>query len=98
MAKKYVPDFEYTSIQINKNFAGALHVDRGNVGPSTMLTVGTDMNGGDLYIHGVGTVKTQNKFLPFPRIFPEEQRGIFRENPGKISPSNGVHKGSRGFL
>tara|TARA_Y100001973_G_C5172768_1_gene320075 strand:+ start:165 stop:929 length:765 start_codon:yes stop_codon:yes gene_type:complete len=65
MAKKYVPDFEYTSIQINKNFAGALHVDRGNVGPSTMLTVGTDMNGGNLYIHGVGTVKTKNKFIFF---------------------------------
>jgi len=65
IAKKYVPDFKYTSIQINKNFAGALHVDRGNVGPSMMLTVGKDMKGGNLYIHEAGTLKTQNKFIFF---------------------------------
>ena len=32
-AKRYVPDFPFTSIQVNKNYLSALHVDKNNLGP-----------------------------------------------------------------
>ena len=32
-AKKYVPGFAFTSIQVNKNYLSALHVDKNNLGP-----------------------------------------------------------------
>lgn len=65
IAKKYAPKFAFTSIQINKNFNGALHVDSRNVGPSMMLTVGTDIQGGQLYVHKQGTMNTKNNIIFF---------------------------------
>lgn len=46
-------NFPYTTIQINRDFPGTLHIDRGNVGPSAMLVVGSDdLSGGELWYEG----------------------------------------------
>jgi hypothetical protein len=44
------PDFHFTSIQVNKNYLSAMHVDKGNVGPSYIVGVG-DFKGGKLWVH-----------------------------------------------
>jgi hypothetical protein len=33
-AKRYVPGFKFSSIQVNKNYLSGLHVDKNNLGPS----------------------------------------------------------------
>lgn len=70
LAKKYAPDFLFTSIQINKNFDGALHVDRGNIGPSMMITVGSNLRGGELYVHKSGIHSTLNSIVFFDGTEP----------------------------
>ena len=48
--KRYFPSFRYSTIQINKNYPGNLHVDKLNCGMSVMITVGSsDLEGGELY-------------------------------------------------
>ena len=42
----------FSNIQINKNFPGRLHVDKNNIGLSTMITVGKGCEGGALWIDG----------------------------------------------
>jgi hypothetical protein len=42
----------FSNIQINKNFPGRLHVDKNNIGLSTMITVGKGCEGGALWIYG----------------------------------------------
>ena len=64
------PQFKFTSICVNRNWPGTLHVDRNNVGPSMMLTVGSEnFKGGDLYVHnlkgGGKNLKTRNRFVSF---------------------------------
>lgn len=64
------PDFHFTSICVNRNWPGVLHVDKNNLGPSKMLTVGSEkMSGGDLYVHelsGGGKIfKTKNRLISF---------------------------------
>ena len=48
---KYHPDFEYTTIQINKNIMSPPHVDKNNIGPSYIIGLG-DYTGGKLCIEG----------------------------------------------
>lgn len=48
---KYLPNFHYTSIQVNKNYPGYLHTDNWNVGESVMLTFG-NTEGGELWYNG----------------------------------------------
>lgn len=69
MQQKY-PKFHFTSICVNRNWPGTLHVDKNNLGPSKMLTVGSNtLQGGDLYIHtlsgGGKLIKTQNRVVTF---------------------------------
>ena len=45
------PDFEYTTIQVNKNIQSEPHVDKNNVGPSYIIALG-NFTGGDLVIEG----------------------------------------------
>lgn len=45
----YFPEFEYTSVQMNKNFPCPRHIDSTNVGTSILLCVG-DYTGGELVI------------------------------------------------
>lgn len=42
--------FAYTSIQINKDYAAALHLDANNAGPSYIVGAG-DFRGGQLWVH-----------------------------------------------
>lgn len=52
IVKKLYPDFSYSSVHINRNFPGTLHVDRNNAGPSLMLCVGKSLTGGELWVDG----------------------------------------------
>lgn len=45
----YFADFEYTSVQMNKNFKCPRHIDGTNVGESVLLCVG-DYKGGELVV------------------------------------------------
>jgi hypothetical protein len=59
----YHPDFEYTTIQVNKNVQSKGHVDQNNVGPSIIIALG-DFDGGELMIEGKpSTIK--NRFKKF---------------------------------
>jgi hypothetical protein len=50
-ARRALPkDFAFTSIQVNKNYVSAMHVDKGNMGPSYIVGVG-DYTAGKLWIH-----------------------------------------------
>lgn len=45
----HFPDFEWSSVMINKNFQTKAHKDGGNIGESVMLGLG-DYRGGALYV------------------------------------------------
>ena len=49
-ARKSHPDFEFTSIQVNKNYASRAHVDKNNLGDSLIIGLG-NYSGGDLWVH-----------------------------------------------
>ena len=63
------PTFTYTSIQINKDFPGNLHVDRANAGDSRMLTVGHGVRGGELWCDGA-VLPTVDRLVAFDGNFP----------------------------
>eukprot|EP00439_Symbiodinium_sp_Y106_P060043 s3090_g8.t2 len=44
------PDFEFTSIQVNKNYAARPHVDKNNLGNSFIIGLG-NYKGGELWAH-----------------------------------------------
>jgi hypothetical protein len=46
------PSFQYTSIQVNKNFLCAPHVDKNNFGDSIIMSCGL-FTGGELNINGI---------------------------------------------
>lgn len=52
MMDKCDPEFEYTTIQINKNFSSTPHVDKNNVGPSYVIAMGNYTQGGNIYVEG----------------------------------------------
>ena len=43
-------DFTFTSIQVNKNYMSAMHVDKSNLGDSYIVGLG-EYEGGDLWVH-----------------------------------------------
>lgn len=57
------PNFEWTTIQINKNIQSPPHIDKNNVGMSYIIGFG-DYTGGDLVIEGIPH-DIKNKFLKF---------------------------------
>ena len=62
---KYYPNYYYTSVQVNKNYPGDLHVDKWNVGNSLMVTVGdSGLSGGDLWCNGE-IIKTNGNIIQF---------------------------------
>mmetsp|Transcript_767 Transcript_767/g.2146 ORF Transcript_767/g.2146 Transcript_767/m.2146 type:complete len:461 (-) Transcript_767:72-1454(-) len=58
------PNFQFTSIQVNKNFSTALHCDANNLGPSVITCLGA-FTGGALYVHGRGEVDVKERFYEF---------------------------------
>lgn len=68
--RTYDPGFTYTSIQINENFPGNLHVDRSNAGDSRMLVVGDDqLRGGELWCGG-RILPTNKRMIAFDGNVP----------------------------
>ena len=64
LARLYIPDFRFSSIQINKNFnSSVLHVDN-NIGPSVTLSIG-HFTGGKLYVHSKGLLTTKERLVRF---------------------------------
>ena len=63
-AKQTIPNFRFTTIQINKNNQTALHVDRNNLGPSAMIGLG-NYEGGEIWIADEGIKSFKNKFCFF---------------------------------
>lgn len=65
-----IPDFKFTSIQFNKNYKIAKHIDRNNSGKSYIIALG-DFEGGDLLVYFDGKdaeptrVNIKNKFYTF---------------------------------
>lgn len=53
-----MPEFRFTTIHVNKDWCGALHTDRNNLGPSVMYCVGKH-EGGDLWTLDGQTFKRQ---------------------------------------
>ena len=52
-ADKYLPEFEYTQVQLNKNFQSPKHFDSANIGHSYIVGLG-DYTGGRLHIKQPG--------------------------------------------
>jgi hypothetical protein len=63
------PDFCFTSIQVNKCYESALHVDSGNLGPSLIIGLGDYQDGG-IYIHGVGELSIHDQWQLFDGNVP----------------------------
>eukprot|EP00729_Bicosta_minor_P002860 gene2860-15980_t len=70
MARQYLPkDFFYTSIQLNLNYAVALHTDNNNMGKSFIMGIG-NYSGGQLYVETRGTLDIRDKFVAFNGLLP----------------------------
>jgi hypothetical protein len=68
-AQHLPPDFEFTSIQVNKNYNSALHVDSNNLGPSYVVGVG-DFTEGQLWVEGLGVTDVKGKWTAFDGNIP----------------------------
>eukprot|EP01048_Picozoa_sp_COSAG05_P012980 COSAG05_NODE_1341_length_5140_cov_4.176949_6_plen_517_part_00 len=68
-AKQYVPDFKFTSIQVNKNYMSAMHCDKNNLGNSYIVGVG-DYTDGALWVHEKNDVQCHNKWVQFDGNIP----------------------------
>lgn len=64
--KKYIPDFDYSDIQINNNWGAPPHKDKGNIGKSHIIALG-DFTGGELVIENE-KYDINNKFLEFDGV------------------------------
>ena len=64
-----MPDFSFTSMQVNKDHASALHLDASNLGPSLIIGLG-DYSGGELYVHGIGKSDIRKKWYAFDGNIP----------------------------
>jgi hypothetical protein len=63
LIQRHKPDFEYTTIQVNKNVFCDPHIDKNNVGPSYVIALG-DFIGGHLVVEGK-EFDIQHKFKKF---------------------------------
>jgi len=71
------PDFRYTTMQLNKNYATKMHVDANNHGPSFIIGLG-DYTGGEVWIYDEnGTVEME---------LPCALRGWSHLRPGQKVP------------
>ena len=61
--RKYKPNFEFTTIQLNKNVKCAPHIDKNNVGPSYIIALG-NFKGGELVVEGK-EINIKNKLYYF---------------------------------
>jgi hypothetical protein len=61
--KSFDPEFQYTTIQVNKNVNSLPHVDKNNVGNSYIIALG-DFTGGDIVVEGV-PYQIKDTFLRF---------------------------------
>eukprot|EP00811_Abedinium_folium_P028413 NODE_4396_length_1897_cov_4.832768.p1 GENE.NODE_4396_length_1897_cov_4.832768~~NODE_4396_length_1897_cov_4.832768.p1 ORF type:complete len:541 (-),score=79.15 NODE_4396_length_1897_cov_4.832768:168-1790(-) len=52
LARHEMPGFTFTSVQLNKNYAAALHVDKNDAGHSAIIGLG-DYTGGQLWLDSV---------------------------------------------
>ena len=70
LCEKELPDFKFTSIQFNKNYKIAKHIDKFNTGKSYIIGLG-DYEGGELLIYFNGKdepptpIDIKNKFYTF---------------------------------
>jgi hypothetical protein len=70
LAHKNIPDFDFSTVQLNKNYKIAKHIDKRNTGVSYICAVG-DYTGGELLIYFDGKDKPptpidiKNKFYTF---------------------------------
>eukprot|EP01047_Picozoa_sp_COSAG01_P091594 COSAG01_NODE_23163_length_826_cov_0.482806_1_plen_139_part_10 len=70
-AAEHIPDFKYTSIQINRDPPPNCHIDKNNEGPSYIIGLGNykhtaqDCYGGWLWIEGRGAVDIKNRWVEF---------------------------------
>lgn len=70
LGERDLPDFKFTSIQFNKNYKIAKHIDKYNTGKSYIIAVG-DYEGGELLIYFDGkdnpptAIDIKNKFYTF---------------------------------
>ena len=58
------PDFEFTTVQINKSTLCQLHVDQNNLGLSAFIALG-DFTGGELWVDGMTGIEVHNKWTVF---------------------------------
>ena len=63
LIKQTKPNFEYTTIQVNKNVTCKPHIDINNVGKSYIIALG-DFTGGELVVEGT-EYSIKNKFKCF---------------------------------
>jgi hypothetical protein len=68
-ARQYVPGFQFTSIQVNKNYMSAMHTDKNNLGNSYIVGVG-DYTDGALWVHGQDDVQCHDKWVQFDGNLP----------------------------
>ena len=57
---KELPDFPFSSLQINYNYAAKKHVDGNNIGPSHIISLG-DHAGGELWVADTFVEKENDK-------------------------------------
>ena len=60
--KQSKPDFKFTSIQVNKNYLSALHVDSNNMGPSFIVGFGNYV-GGAVWQQDSGACDVKSSFV-----------------------------------
>ena len=59
---KELPDFPFSSLQINYNYAAKKHVDGNNIGPSHIISLG-DHAGGELWVADCVEIKFYGTFV-----------------------------------
>jgi hypothetical protein len=67
--KQAKPDFKFTSIQVNKNYLSALHVDSNNMGPSFIVGFGNYI-GGEVWQQGLGACDVNGKIVDMDGNMP----------------------------
>ena len=68
-ARQYIGDWNFTSIQVNKNYLSALHVDKNNLGPSYIVGVG-DYSDGELWVQDQGKLDCHDEWVTFDGNIP----------------------------
>lgn len=83
LAKRYIPKFKYTSIQVNQNLECKEHLDKNNIGQSVIVGLG-DYGGGDLVVEGV-PYNIKGKFVKFNGAFLRHYTAPIKKHTTRIS-------------